>query len=504
MKDLVIRKASAVLIPLLAAAAMGLHPDTVSAQGADYAFLKERLDHLEQRQTALEAENRQLREQIVSLSGVVIGKGPAVPIQQVTLQAPSATLPAAQAAPARPAAETPPQRVLFGGEIRFRPETRSSFQSGVGVNTILHQRIRLDARWRLNDNVTGLIQVQDSRLWGQEASTASNEGNLDLHQGYLQVAGFLAPQWTLRVGRQEISYGNQRLIGAFGWDNIGRSFDAGKLTYAGASVSADLFAGRLADRRNSGRGDNSQDLIGLYGRIGQPNAKFVLEPYLLYLRDGLEIAGEQAGVPREPTRILTLGFRTFGAAGSGFSYDLENAFQVGQRGPDSQRAAALAAQARYRFSGDVRPEFGFEYDYATGDGKSTDGLSQEFNNLFPTNHPHYGFADYLGWRNMQDFKPYVSFQVSPSVRAEFAYHRFLLVEKTGAWKNAGGTVLGADPTGRLGTDLGHEIDLTFTFPLYEHLRMLPGYSLFLPGKFARGTQGPRASQFAYWQTVVTF
>jgi hypothetical protein len=308
----------------------------------------------------------------------------------------------------------------------------------------------------------------------------------------------------LRLGRQELSYGNQRLLGAFGWDNVGRSFDAGKLTFGGADWSADLFAGRLADRRNSGRGDDSQDLIGLYGRIGQPNARIGLEPYLLYLRDGLEIAGERANTPRDSTRILTLGFRHFGALESGFAYDLENAFQVGQRGPDSQRAAALAAQGRFRFDGGMQPEFGFEYDYATGDGDPTDGRSEEFNNLFPTNHIHYGFADYLGWRNMQDFKPYLALQLRPGMRAELAYHRFLLVEKSGAWKNAGGAVLGIDPSGKLGTDLGHEIDITLSFPVYEHLRMLPGYSLFIPGKFARGTQGARASQFAYWQTLVSF
>ncbi|MBI2819430.1 MAG: alginate export family protein, partial [Acidobacteria bacterium] len=468
MLHLTIRKPVVILILLAAALSAFLLPNHVSAQDQDYESLQVRLERLEQRQAVLEEENQQLRQQLVSLASVVLRKEPVAPIQQVALQTPAA----AQTAPARPAAEAPPQKVQFGAEIRFRPETRSNFKKGVGVNTLLYQRIRLDARLRLNENVTGLIQVQDSRRWGQEVSTFSNDANLDLHQGYLQVANFLGPHLTLRVGRQELSYGNQRLIGAFGWDNVGRSFDAGKLTLGGTNGFVDLFAGRLADRRNSGRpevGDSSQDLIGLYGRLGQTNAKLGLEPYLLYLRDGLEIAGEKAGVPRESTRILTLGFRHFGALGSGFSYDLENAFQVGQRGPDTQRAAALAAQARYRFDGGLKPEFGFEYDYATGDGKSTDGRSQEFNNLFPTNHLHYGFADYLGWRNMQDFKPYLSLQVSSNMRAEFAYHRFLLVEKTGAWKNAGGTLLGIDPTGRLGTDLGHEIDITFTFPLYEHI-----------------------------------
>jgi hypothetical protein len=352
------------------------------AQSADFESLRARLEQLEQRQTALELENQQLRAQIISLAGAVLHKEMTVPIHQAALQTAGPTT-APQASAARPPVEAPPQRVQFGGEIRFRPETRSSFRSDVAVNTILYQRIRLDARLRLNDNVTGLIQMQDSRLWGQEASTGSNEGNMDLHQGYIQVANFLAPALTLRVGRQEISYGNQRLIGAFGWDNVGRSFDAGKLTYMAARWTADLFAARLVDRRNSGRGDGSQDLIGLYGRVGQPNSTMGLEPYLLYLRDGLELAGEKSGVPRESTQILTLGFRTFRAVPGGFSYDLENAFQVGQRGPDTHRAAALAAQARYRFGGSVKPEVGFEYDYSTGDGKSTDGQSQEFNNLFP-------------------------------------------------------------------------------------------------------------------------
>jgi alginate export protein len=477
-----------------------LRPAAGAAQSANYAALEARLAQLEQRQAALEQENQQLRQQVDSLTGTLPRQQNVAVIQPVALQTPAPS----QAAAARPAPETPPQRVQFGGEIRFRPESRSSFNQKSNVNTFVLQRIRLDARMRLNENVTGLIQLQDSRFWGQEGSTASNDANLDLHQGYLQVAKFLGPHATLRAGRQELSYGDQRLVGAFGWDNIGRSFDAGKLIFSGPKWSADLFAGRAVDRRNSSRGDGSQDLIGLYGRVGAPNAKVGVEPYLLYLRDGQEIAGEIAGAKRASTRILTLGFRQFGAVGSAFAWDLENAFQVGQRGPDTQRAAALAAQARYRFGGNLKPEFGFEYDYATGDGKSTDGKANEFNNLFPTNHPLYGYADYLGWRNMQDLKPYVSLQVHSNVRAELSYHRFSLVEKTGAWKNAGGTVLGIDPSGKLGTDLGHEIDLTVTFPLYEHLRMLPGYSLFIPGKFARGTQGPRASQFAYWQTLVTF
>jgi len=36
---------------------------------------------------------------------------------------------------------------------------------------------------------------------------------------------------SLKVGRQELSYGEERLVGAFAWNNIGRVFDAVKVRW---------------------------------------------------------------------------------------------------------------------------------------------------------------------------------------------------------------------------------------------------------------------------------
>ena len=482
-----------------------------SAQSLD-GTIEHRLAQMEERLARLEAENQQLRERLTSLETVR-------PVAAQSLATPQAGNGNSARPPQGPAAaaETQPSRVAWGAEIRLRPESRSDFSGKNALNNFILQRIRLNARLRLTDTITGLAQLQDSRFWGKEVSTASNESTvdlrqgslqvdrfLDLHQAYLQVDRFLAPHLSLRLGRQELVYGNERLLGAFGWDNVGRSFDALKLAYAEPQWTTEFFFSRLNDRRNAGRGDGSQDLMGLYTHIGKSGSRWGLEPYVLYLRDGLATRGEKAALRPEPTRIATLGFRHFASFVGGFGYDVENAYQVGQNGPDTHRAVAVAAVGRYRHAGRWAPEIGLEYDFATGDRDSRDGRSEEFNNLFPTNHPLYGYADYLGWRNMQDFKPYFSFAPFSNVRTELSYHRFLLVESQGAWKNAGGKVLGYDPTGRLGTDLGHEIDLTLTFPLYERVRILGGYSVFIPGRFARGTQGPQASQFGYLQTLVTF
>jgi hypothetical protein len=50
---------------------------------------------------------------------------------------------------------------------------------------------------------------------------------IDLNQAYLWVGNPSFPL-SLKVGRQELSYGEERLVGVNPWNNIGRTFDAVK------------------------------------------------------------------------------------------------------------------------------------------------------------------------------------------------------------------------------------------------------------------------------------
>src|SRR5207244_6621370 len=42
-----------------------------------------------------------------------------------------------------------------------------------------------------------------------------------------------------------LSYGEERLVGAFGWNNIGRVFDAAKMRYQNEWFGADFFTSRV-------------------------------------------------------------------------------------------------------------------------------------------------------------------------------------------------------------------------------------------------------------------
>jgi hypothetical protein len=477
--------------------------------------LEERLAALERRVEQLEKENHDLKTQVarvipaaepraVQVADAAGGAAGAVAGQTA---APSLSpRPVPKASPQTPAEKGKFERIEVGGQIRFRAEVRQNADLNSRVSDVadfVGQRLRLHVRGRLSEKIETYLEFQDSRLWGQELATNSNEKLTDLHQGYFQVNDFSKPGLSLRAGRQEMAYGNDRLIGRGNWDNVGRSFDAVKMAYTSQGWGSDWFAAKVVDRRQTGRGDRDQYLYGLYNQFFRQQPRH-LDVYGILFRDGLRAVGEISARGQKATEIMTVGIRSDGKLGAAVDYDVEFADQFGHRGFDSHSARALAA----RFYGTVAEthqlRLGFEYDLATGDRDPHDGRSDEFFSLFPSTHPHYGYADLMGWRNMQDFRPMFTVAPVKSLKFDIDYHRFYLLAARGPWKNASGAVLGFDPTGTSGTHVGDELDFTLGFPIYKHLKILSGYSLFVPGEFAQKTRGEDKQHFVYLQTLLDF
>jgi hypothetical protein len=182
--------------------------------------------------------------------------------------------------------------------------------------------------------------------------------------------------------------------------------------------------------------------------------------------------------------------------------NIELKIQVARILPHSARAFAGKFYRTREETHQLR--LGFEYDLATGDRDPKDGRSGEFHNLFPTDQQLYGYADLMGWRNMRDFRPMFTVTPAPAGKFDIDYHRFYLLAARGPWKNASGAVLGFDPTGESGTQGGDELDFTLAFPLQKHFKILSGYSLFVPGEFARKTRGEDDQHFVNLQTLVDF
>jgi len=143
---------------------------------------------------------------ILTLTVVSLGLPPAFAAEPAAPASATAEPVAQPASPASQGAAAPsPVTWSLFGEARFRPEYRDNFDLDPGVDDARSQgfmRLRLGVRLAYKDDYKLVVQIQDSRVAGEEASTASNEKNLDLHQGYLEVAAGRSGV-TFALGRQE-------------------------------------------------------------------------------------------------------------------------------------------------------------------------------------------------------------------------------------------------------------------------------------------------------------
>ncbi|HET9481265.1 MAG TPA: alginate export family protein, partial [Candidatus Polarisedimenticolia bacterium] len=392
----------------------------------------------------------------------------------------------------------------LSGEARFRPEWRDDADLDRDADDDRREafmRIRLGLLLGIGESFKVFAQAQDARAAGDEASTTSNEKSLDLHQGYLEVKPSPEGGLSLILGRQEIKYGDERMIGAFAWNNVGRSFDAARVRWTRDRFIIDGLVARLTNR-SAGAASGAttgSDLYGTYARLA-PREGAEYEGYLLAYADNDDAEGE-TGL-NGGTLVTAVGARVKERI-NWFDLAVEAAIESGEWRGDDLSALAAAAQAGGSWGRDWKARAFVGYDFATGDEDPADGSREEFFNFFPTNHLHYGYADYEGWRNIRS--PYAGASLTRGNHfAQVRAHRFLLEEEAGPWKDAGGSVMGFDPAGLSGTSVGSEIDLTYRWRWRERMSLETGLSRFTPGRFARLTRGEDPSYWGYLMLTLGF
>jgi hypothetical protein len=126
------------------------------------------------------------------------------------------------------------------GQLRPRTEVRNGYGNlvlkGSKSAAFISQRTRLTFGYKW-DRLTFGASIQDVRVWGQDASTISNAdgSRLMLHEGWADLTLFNKTDTTIKakgidlmsikIGRQELSYDDVRLIGNLDWLQQGRRHD---------------------------------------------------------------------------------------------------------------------------------------------------------------------------------------------------------------------------------------------------------------------------------------
>lgn len=134
-------------------------------------------------------------------------------------------------------------------ELRFRLEARPARGFGempAADPSDLLVRFRPGLFWRQNDDSV-LIQGQGALADPLNRPAYPNSKHLEFHQLYYNRAGLLHGGLDIRAGRQELSYGEERLIGPSNWTNTGRTFDGVRAVFGRPGQTVDVFYAHTAN-----------------------------------------------------------------------------------------------------------------------------------------------------------------------------------------------------------------------------------------------------------------
>lgn len=395
------------------------------------------------------------------------------------------------------------KRVKFFGQVRVRPEYRENsrdFNSDLDEdqNFMTSHRARIGMLVEPVKGVKGKFSLQDARVWGTNPLAGLDDPAVQFHEAFVDIQ-LKKDVASLVLGRQELKFGAQRMVGAPNWGQSGVSFDAMnlKLKYKNYVKGSVLLS--WLDERNAISGDD--ELFGGY-YVTIPYVKGIdIDQYFLVLWDDRSEAQRKIG---------TLGARVAGDLPwhTNLFFDLEASIQFGTVSESAPKADIFADAAagpgqtpkdQTHFAAAYYAELGYKipvktYDpkvsvffhSASGDGNTSptnvgNDTHTSFVPLFPTNHALFGKMDLFKMSNIVDLGVRAAAKLGSGWSTRVEGHYFSLVSATGPLVGHGDTGFASIPWGD-SKALGTEFDLDVTYRFNKHVAFMAGYSVFLPAE----------------------
>lgn len=395
--------------------------------------------------------------------------------------------------------EVLPPWLKLSGEFRTRVEGRTGFSFQPNNNDaygLFRTRLNLElipVPWL---DIFG--QAQDAHAIGYDNGRplATIEDPLDLRQAYIRFGN---PKGWIKftVGRQLLSYGDQRLIGPLDWTNVSRSFDAARLELGTDNYKVDLFAASVVVNNPADAIDHSvagHDLHGAYGSLKKIVPFTVFEPYLLWRVGGID--EWSGGMRLASVRDLP--------ALEGFDYTLEMIRQWGHNGALTREAYAGALVLGKTLPVAWRLRFSTEYDLASGNRSPTGKNVETFDQLYPTEHFFSGPLDMMGWQNMR--QPRVGADIRPTKKLMFQmdYRWDSLDSPRDALYDSTGKASVKPKAGNTATDVGTELNFTTQWNATPQWKIGAGIGHLFPGEFLKLNSAGSPMTFPYGFVQRTF
>nr|WP_321232212.1 alginate export family protein [uncultured Psychroserpens sp.] len=382
-------------------------------------------------------------------------------------------------------------------DIRPRFEYRHGFGNLFPDNadpaTFVVQRTRLNINYKV-EKLTVMMSFQDVSTWGdtKQIDPTDSNNSFSIFQGWMHYE--FDENWSTKLGRQVISYDNQRIFGGLDWAMQGRFHDAALIQYKKGNLIADLgFAFSQENQRQIG---TDFSLSGAFTYKAMQYAYLKknwdkLSASFLVLNTGFQkFTGEDNDIPDGVFYRQT--------AGSYFTFPIDAVklngsayYQFGKANASTNLAAyQVALEANYKPG---KTLFGLGFELLSGTDQDGDSKNKSFFPLYGTNHKFNGFMDYFYVGNHAN---------NVGLNDVYAKAIFKLGKTSSLLSKVHYFSANADLNNNVDAYLGTEIDLVYSKSLMKDVSLNIGYShLFASEGMSSIKNGIRNSNTNNWAWV---
>ena len=413
------------------------------------------------------------------------------------------------------------QRTADYGDFTIDAQVRAQgeFHTGLGTlsdgssspNLMVNDRVRLSFGWE-RGNLSLKVAAQHTGLW-QDGGQKNTSGNIALHEAWAKM--FFGKGFFAQAGRQELSYDDERLLGAHDWAATGRAHDALRLGWENTrnklhaivsfNQTADVVDDAIAGRITSGT-KLYKNMQTLWYHLGRDEAPFQISA--LINNQGVSDASGN-GV----NYMQTFGtYATF--AKRKFLSDLSLYYQVGSdRTGTDVNAFMMSGNLGLQFSPKWKVTLGDDY-LSGGDGMP--GTNRSFNLLYGSYHNFLGSMDLFGYAaiptyGLNDLNAKAFFTPSQKFNMSMALHWLMTGRPINDYLRDPVEKL-TDPAKilimrryngkyRFSQNLGTEVDLEASYRPWKDVTIEAGFSMLIGSETIQLLKGSDYSTFQSWGWV---
>ncbi|WP_115462248.1 alginate export family protein [Winogradskyella aurantiaca] len=360
---------------------------------------------------------------------------------------------------------------VIDADIRPRFEYRHGFGNlfpdDAKPAAFVEQRTRLNLNYGM-ERLKVSVSIQDVSVWGDTRQIDRQDSNLSLSLFGAWVQYEMSEKWAIKLGRQVLSYDDERILGGLDWAMQGRFHDLVLIKFNSGGFKLDVgFAFNQERPRLIG---NDYSIQGFFSykvmQFAHLNKTWdnVLASFL-FMNNGFQAyTGDNNDQPNGVFYRQTTGAHVKFPIGNVGMYG--NAYyQSGKSDKNTTlNAYNLLLEAKYQPN---KTLFGLGLEILSGTDQDGDTQNKSFFPLYGTNHKFNGYMDYFYVGNhvnnvgLNDIYAKVVFQLSQASNLLVKGHYFAANAKLSG---------DADPY------LGTEVDLVYTHNLIKNVKLNVGYS----------------------------